>query len=984
MQFFRATSIFTGIIILLQYTCCFSQLKQNQEKLKITVEFETSDFQLFTDNTYTPVTTYKGNTYFVWIDKNFRPKVGKIKNGKVSFTFLDPDPKYKVLDNKHHRFSIGVDQDGYLHVAGDMHHYPKSAVDHLPYKYRDGIIMYWVSDKPEDISSFSWMGKNISRALPGYGFTYLSFQHDMDGELYARCRNRIYKGPHRPGEMGYAIYRYNTAKKRWTNLGDKAPSDPSARWNCIIWEDDSHKKENIPDFYQGFLGQMRFDFNNRLHVAGAINNNTQYDAASHIIYAYSDDRGNSFYKADGSKIKSLPIRVESGPAQGDIIEGPDQYATFASASFDKDGNPVVTYTRMNKKASHGMDPAFFKYFDKGIWSKRLSYPTGGHVKNIPVVDANGVITFLNNTGKLMRTQKLGTPGYELSLGGNFVSLDERAIREENKLRGMMLKDGKLQIVSLEFSPQYMSTLSAPWKTKNIGSAKGVSATYNNIHQLKSSGQGFTNGQVNAQFSYQKLIGDGSIEARIINVNYSGDNAFAGLMIAESLDGKSFFSSSITAHNGIKTHFSKGGKIEEGKGKGNKQPSEWIRIVREGNKFSAYGSDNGISWYLVEETTIPMDREVYVGMISGSGNDRPGHARMDHLKIACDESSSIEIIKHPENVKTIEGNDAQFEVEATGNNDLKYQWLKDGSSINGATKPVLKLENVQLSDNGNYQVKITDGDHTVLSNKARLTVEEDPDQPVNCSKLTVKVKITNETCKGNDGKVLMTVDGGTGPYTYSWSHGPKSKNLSNLSGGNYTVTISDASGCTVKKKITLNTQPGPAKPIITRSNNNLHLEGVNGLSVQWYLNGSLIQGADGQNLTMNKSGEYHVIVHDPNGCFAASDVFKATIKQEDDEVEQEEEAPAIASVKKDNSTIQQLRVYPVPASTILNIDLQASKMAEISYQILSMAGNLLLDHSFDQDSESKSFFIDVSDLPAGIHLLKLKVFDEIITRRFLKQ
>ena len=776
MQFFSAASIFTGILIIFQYTCCYSQLKETQEKLKLTVEFETSDFQLFTDNTYTPVTTYKGNTYFVLIDKNLRPKVGKIKNGKVSLAFLDPDPNYKVYNNKHHRFSIGVDQDGYLHIAGDMHHYPKSGVDHLPQKYLNGIIMYWVSDKPEDISDFTWMGNNISRALPGYGFTYLSFHHDMDGELYARCRNRVYKGPHKPGEMGYSIYRYHTDSKRWTNLGGKAPSNPTARWNSVIWEDNSHKKDDAPDFYQGFLGQMRFDFNNRLHVAGAINNNTKYDAASHIVYAYSDDRGNSFNRADGSKITSLPIRVDSGPAQGDIIDGPDKFATFASASFDKDGNPIITYTRMNSKASYGMDPAYFKFFKDGNWSKILSYPTGGHVKNIPVVDANGVISFLNNTGKLMRTRKLGGAGYEVRLGGNFLSLDERAIREQNKLRGMMLKDGKLQIVSLEFTPQYQSTLSSPWNIKNMGSAKGVVSTFNKVHQLKSSGNGFKNGEVNTHFCYQKLVGDGFIEARIINVNYTGNNAFAGLMITESLDNKSFFGSIITAHNGLKTYFKKDGQMESGKGKPNKQPSEWIRIVREGNKFSAYGSNNGKSWYMVEEVTIPMDQEVYVGMIAGSGNENQGHARMDHVQITSSVISSIEIVSHPKNVKTTEGETAKFEVEATGASELKYQWVKDGVDIIGANNATLELKNVQMSDNGNYQVLISDGTNKVLSNKARLTVEENPDKPVDCSKLTVTADVSNETCNGSDGKVSLTVIGGTGLYTYSWSHGPKGKSF----------------------------------------------------------------------------------------------------------------------------------------------------------------------------------------------------------------
>ena len=91
-----------------------------------------------------------------------------------------------------------------------------------------------------------------------------------------------------------------------------------------------------------------------------------------------------------------------------------------------------------------------------------------------------------------------------------------------------------------------------------------------------------------------------------------------------------------------------------------------------------------------------------------------------------------------------------------------------------------------------------------------------------------------------------------------------------------------------------------------SNNNLHLEGINGLEVEWYLNGSLIDGENSQQITISQSGDYSVIVRDANGCFAASDVFKASVKQEEEEQEIE---PATTTLTG-NSTIQKLRVYPV--------------------------------------------------------------------------
>ena len=62
-----------------------------------------------------------------------------------------------------------------------------------------------------------------------------------------------------------------------------------------------------------------------------------------------------------------------------------------------------------------------------------------------------------------------------------------------------------------------------------------------------------------------------------------------------------------------------------------------------------------------------------------------------------------------------------------------------------------------------------------------------------------ISTSNVVCKdGNDGTATASGSGGTAPYTYAWggSAGNQStETASNLLAGNYTVTVSDANGCT---------------------------------------------------------------------------------------------------------------------------------------------------------------------------------------------
>ncbi len=57
--------------------------------------------------------------------------------------------------------------------------------------------------------------------------------------------------------------------------------------------------------------------------------------------------------------------------------------------------------------------------------------------------------------------------------------------------------------------------------------------------------------------------------------------------------------------------------------------------------------------------------------------------------------------------------------------------------------------------------------------------------------------------GNNGAIDITVSGGNPPYSYNWSNGSSNEDLNNLGTGQYSVDISDATGCSMNESFVIN-------------------------------------------------------------------------------------------------------------------------------------------------------------------------------------
>ena len=101
--------------------------------------------------------------------------------------------------------------------------------------------------------------------------------------------------------------------------------------------------------------------------------------------------------------------------------------------------------------------------------------------------------------------------------------------------------------------------------------------------------------------------------------------------------------------------------------------------------------------------------------------------------------------------------------------------------------------------GTYRVVITD-DNDITAEATYLL--EEPDA------LSIVLTVTSEVscASGADGAIDALVQGGTGSYTYSWSNGANTEDISGLGVGNYSLTVTDSNDCSVTESIEV-TQPG---------------------------------------------------------------------------------------------------------------------------------------------------------------------------------
>lgn len=204
---------------------------------------------------------------------------------------------------------------------------------------------------------------------------------------------------------------------------------------------------------------------------------------------------------------------------------------------------------------------------------------------------------------------------------------------------------------------------------------------------------------------------------------------------------------------------------------------------------------------------------------------------------------------------------------------KYQWMKGGVDILGATKNPF-----YASTAGNYAVRIIDSNSCTDTSRPDVTITVKYVAP-----FSIAPRGNTYFCDGDSVK-LSTQEGFT---SYQWSFnstdipGATDTMIYAKKSGKYYVTVQDpVNGCKAKSKgFNISVIPSPATPAITRTGNLLSTT-VTGVTYQWYRNGVPITGADDSTYTVTTNGLYVVEVTNLYGCTSKAGIYVFSVGIDD--------------------------------------------------------------------------------------------------------
>lgn len=263
--------------------------------------------------------------------------------------------------------------------------------------------------------------------------------------------------------------------------------------------------------------------------------------------------------------------------------------------------------------------------------------------------------------------------------------------------------------------------------------------------------------------------------------------------------------------------------------------------------------------------------------------------------------------------------------------------------------------------GSYTITATDANN--CSSMASFTVTEPT------ALAAVVDSVHNVACfSESTGDVFATTTGGTTPYSFVWSSGQTTEDLNGVPGGTYTISATDANGCSASASATVTT---PAAGVSSHAVVTDEVQGQSTGAIDLTANGgtppytySWSNGATTEDITGLNAGVYSCTISDANGC---TKVERDTVK-------------LIIGID-DLSSNMNVSLYPNPAQDQFFIEVNLPAEQDVAIEIYSVSGQLIQTLT-DRKVVAAKYAMNMGAEASGIYYAKIKVEGSTAIRRFV--
>lgn len=279
----------------------------------------------------------------------------------------------------------------------------------------------------------------------------------------------------------------------------------------------------------------------------------------------------------------------------------------------------------------------------------------------------------------------------------------------------------------------------------------------------------------------------------------------------------------------------------------------------------------------------------------------------------------------------------------------YTW---SNSVNG--------EFIVVGTGGTYSVTVADANGCQGTSSGVLVAVNPVPNP------TINANGPLQFCQG--GSVVLSTQAGFG--SYNWSNGGTNISTTAITGGDYTVTVTNQFLCSgTSAPVTVNVL-NPQQAQIFNVGDSMYISPAGNSGIQWFLNGNPIPGATGPYHLGTESGNYTAQYTDANGCTGNTWTLEFTYSGGNVGIAEQ-------------GVFSLLDLYPNPGRGQFVIRGAMPSSVDVHIGVTDMLGRTLMPDVFLSTTDQFAKEFDISEFANGVYFVRIRVSDSVFTVRYVK-